>query len=365
MSEHRPPKPCGHVWTVTEKAEACEACGQPTRLRAPDGSPRDRIGCTAPTGHDRTAPDSPGMLDAALGYARRGIPVFPCHHPVPQPHGLGCSCGDRRCSRPAKHPLTRHGLNDATTDPKVIRARWRRWPDANIGIPTGVAFDVLDLDGPAGVAAARKLVADHNLELTGPVVRTGSGGWHYLLTPTGQSSRVGLLEGVDWRGTGGYVIAPPSRHASSGRYRWVRGLDDTPLPPAPQALRDLLTRPQPAHHPTPSRPVIAADGYGQAALAAETARLAKAPLGTRNATLNRAAFRCYQLAAAGLLDPDEVTAQLTRTARALGLGDQETRRTLGSASRAGLANPRTVHRSRGVIRHQPLDGRDRHDGRSR
>jgi Bifunctional DNA primase/polymerase, N-terminal len=337
----------GYVWTVAEAAEPCTACGRPTRLRAPDGSPRDRIACAAPTGRDRTAPESPGMLDAALGYARRGIPVFPCHHPMPgpgQPHGLSCSCGDRHCSRPAKHPFTRHGFNDATTDPKVIRARWHRWLDANIGIPTGVAFDVLDLDGPVGVATTRKLVTDRNLKLSGPVARTGSGGWHYLLAPTGQGNRVRLLEGVDWRGTGGYVIAPPSWHITGGRYRWVRSLD-TPLPPVPQALRDLLTGPQPARYLTPSRPVAAADGYGQAALAAEVARLAQAPPGTRNATLNRAAFRCYQLAAAGLLDPDEVTDQLTRAARAIGLADREIRRTLGSASRAGVANPRTVHRS--------------------
>ena len=312
------------------------------------------------------------MLHAALGYAHRGLPVFPCHHPISDRHGgaLVCSCGNRGCSRPGKHPLTRHGLHDATTDSQVIRGWWRRWPDASIAVSTGVAFDVLDLDSPAGVEAIRKLVAGHGLSLSGPVVRTGSGGWHYLLAPIGEGNRVGLLEGVDWRGMGGYVIAPPSRHISATRYRWVRGLDDTALPATPQPLRDLLARPGPARHPAPVRPVAVGDGYGRAALAAELDLFGQAPVGQRNYWLNRRVFRCYQLAADGLLDPDQVTARFSDTAHAIGLGEPETRRTLASARRAGLANPRTMRadtptgrsRSRGTRGDQPPE---RCDGRSR
>ena len=287
------------------------------------------------------------MLHAALDYACRGVPVFPCHHPLPDRRGsaLMCSCGDRDCCRPAKHPLTRHGFKNATTRTEIIAGWWRRWPQANIAIPTGVVFDVLDLDGPEGVAAVRTLVDEHSLELSGPVVRTGFGGWHYLLAPTGQANRVRLLEGVDWRGAGGYVIAPPSRHITGRCYRWARPLDLDTLPQTPAPLRDLLMHREPrrvaysVHQPAG----VAGERYGRAALDGELNRLRNAALNTRNITLNRAAFRCFQLAAAGLLDPDQVTAEFTAAARQIGLGDQEIVRTLRSARTSGQTHPRTPY----------------------
>ena len=102
-------------------------------------------------------------------------------------------------------------------------------------------FDALDIDGPAGLAALLKLESTAGLRLPGPVVRTGGGGWHYWFAPTGHGNRPprGLAH-VDWRGRGGAVLAPPSRHASGGAYRWLVGLDQAPLPEAPAALRALL-----------------------------------------------------------------------------------------------------------------------------
>ena len=75
------------------------------------------------------------MLEAALLYATAGYPVFPI-----APRG--------------KHPLTKHGFKDATIDADTIRKWWQRWPDANIGIPTGDASGlyVVDADTPEGVA---------------------------------------------------------------------------------------------------------------------------------------------------------------------------------------------------------------------
>jgi hypothetical protein len=95
------------------------------------------------------------LLDAALAYAARGIPVYPVHWPRPTPGGasLGCSCPrGRYCDRPAKHPLVWHGVKDATTDPAQLEAWWQRWPQANIGLATGIVFDALDIDGPQGLA---------------------------------------------------------------------------------------------------------------------------------------------------------------------------------------------------------------------
>jgi hypothetical protein len=174
------------------------------------------------------------LRDAALGYASRGIPVLPLHYPLPDRSDLqpltgtgqlidhaprtGCSCRDPGCGQVGKHPLgslVPHGVRDATTNRARVLAWWTRHPQANIGLATGHQFDVLDVDGPAGAHAIRALAAEHGLQSSGPLVRTGGGGWHYYVASTGLGNAhpVGLAH-VDWRGRGGYVVAPPSRHAS-------------------------------------------------------------------------------------------------------------------------------------------------------
>ena len=189
---------------------------------------------------------------AALAYANLGYRVLPLHHPIAtnsiQGRGMLCSCGDCACGAVGKHPLTSHGLNDATSDPAKLTRWWRRWPQANIGLVTGEVADVLDIDGPAGRAALRRFAAAHDLRLEGPLVRTGSG-WHLYLAPTGTRNRAGLLAYVDWRGRGGYVVAPPSRHASGRCYRWLRPLT-AELSAAPVPLHSLLD-------PCPSPPISA------------------------------------------------------------------------------------------------------------
>jgi hypothetical protein len=288
------------------------------------------------------------LLDAALGHAARGIPVYPVHWPRPTPGAttLGCSCPrGPACDRPAKHPLVRHGIHDATTSPAQLERWWRRWPHANVGLATGVIFDALDVDGPAGLAALRQLARAANLRLPGPLVATGGGGWHYWFRPTGLGNRPPRgLAYVDWRGIGGCVLAPPSRHASGGTYRWLRDLDQAPLPEVPAALRALLD----PDHPTTARPARTAGPagsghpYGRRVLAAELATLGRATPGHRNHTLNRCAFKVYRYVAGGLLNDQEVTAAFTQAAQAIGLDPAETARTLASARTAGLAKPRTM-----------------------
>jgi hypothetical protein len=287
-------------------------------------------------------------LDAALGYAARGIPVYPVHCPRPTPGGanLACSCfRGPACDRPAKHPLVRHGIHDASCDPAQLERWWSRWPHANVGLVTGVAFDVLDVDGPAGLAALQEFARTVDLRLPGPVVATGGGGWHYWFRPTGLGNRPPRdLAHVDWRGRGGAVLAPPSRHASGKHYRWLRSLDQTPLPEVPAALRALLdpdrptvTRPAPTVEPAaPGHP------YGRTVLAAELAALGRATPGRRNHTLNRCAFKVYRYVASGLLNDQDVTAAFSEAALAIGLDPSEIGRTLASARTAGLANPHAV-----------------------
>jgi hypothetical protein len=261
---------------------------------------------------------------------------------------LACSCPrGPACDRPAKHPLVRHGLHDATTNPGQLERWWSRWPTANLGLATGIIFDALDIDGQAGLAALRQLAQAAGLRLPGPLVATGGGGWHVWFAPTGLGNRPprGLAH-VDWRGRGGCVLAPPSRHASGGTYRWLRALDQVPLPEAPAALRALLDPEWPQADPAgpvdPNWPSALGHPYGRTVLADELAALGRATSGQRNRTLNRTAFKVYRYVAGGILGEEEVTLAFTTAARAIGLSAAETARTLASARTAGLANPRTV-----------------------
>jgi hypothetical protein len=289
-----------------------------------------------------------GDLLAALGelscaqaaplYAALGFSVVPMHTAQP---GGSCTCVDSDCSGQGKHPRLRGWQRLATTDPAVAGEWWRRWPDANLGLATGRRFDVLDLDGRQGVEALRAILSIQPWEHPGPVARTGGGGWHLLYAPAGLGNRVGLLAGVDWRGRGGLVVAPPSQHASGHRYAWVRPLTAT-LPEVPDGLRRLLA-PAPAQRTTlPPAPTTTgrSGGYGRAALARERAAVATAPVGRRNHTLNRAAFNLGQLVAADLLGGDEVRAVLLAAALEAGNPEAKTRATIASGLLGGAAKPR-------------------------
>ncbi|WP_456244005.1 bifunctional DNA primase/polymerase [Longispora urticae] len=184
------------------------------------------------------------LAEAAEEYAAAGLPVLPLHTPA----GAACSCRRPDCSSPGKHPRLPRGLHQASTDPAQVRAWWRRWPDANIGLRTGTLADVCDIDRPGQFTVVLGLLAGHPL---GPVVRTGSGGWHLWWAGTGRGNRVRLLDGVDWRGVGGYVVAPPSRHASGHLYEWLRPLE-LPLPPCPPRLLRLASSPR--RNPAQSSP---------------------------------------------------------------------------------------------------------------
>jgi Bifunctional DNA primase/polymerase, N-terminal len=308
-----------------------------------------------------------GLRDAALGYASRGIPVLPLHYPLPHHRDLqaltddqqlpspagrtSCSCRDPGCGQPAKHPLSSlvpHGVKDATTNRARVLAWWTRHPQANIGLATGHQFDVLDVDGPAGEYAIRRLAAAHGLASSGPLVRTGGGGWHFYLAPTGLGNVHPIgLEHVDWRGRGGYVVAPPSRHASGHPYQWLIGRAlDTPPGQVPSVLLERLQPRQLQRPAGPDQLPTAADGsgerYARAALAQELARVAAAPVGQRNRQLWESTRNLYNLVATGALIEREVHQGLLAAADCCGLLAEEprqTRRTLTSGRQVGLAHP--------------------------
>lgn len=289
---------------------------------------------TTPALSTACAPTTTDLLATALGYAAAGVPVVPLFHPA-APGRCACARG-AECRRPGKHPRNRGGLTGASTDPAVITEWWRLWPASNIGGLTGHVFDVCDVDGPDGIAAVAPLLgACHGVV---PLVRTGSGGWHLLFTPTGLGGRTRFLPATDWRGQGGYVVLPPSLHASGARYAHARHGQLTAVPPALfAALTPPAASPQARAHHTVARLA----GYGPAALTRETEALAAIGEGGRNDALNRAAFNLGQLIATGQLSEAEVISELTAAAVSAGLDQGEAARTIASGLRAGTRHPRT------------------------
>lgn len=180
-------------------------------LHAQDWAEVDRVGALldALDEAERRQRDSVSLASAALWYASVGLPVFPL-----QPR--------------SKIPYVRsHGFKDATLDPAQIQAWWQTAPDANIGIATGHRIDVIDIDGPDGNVSLTRIIDDLPPRF-GWVSTPRPGGRHFYVPATGRGNDAHILPGVDYRGTGGYVVAPPSV-TDQGSYRWIRPLSLTPL----------------------------------------------------------------------------------------------------------------------------------------
>ncbi|MEU4243962.1 bifunctional DNA primase/polymerase [Actinoplanes sp. NPDC026619] len=288
------------------------------------------------------------LVAAAIGYAAAGMAVLPLHTP-----GAGgvCSCrAGAVCGSPGKHPRVRRGLHDASRQPQVIRAWWSRWPDANIGLVTGTVLDVCDIDTASGLHVVLDLL--DVIRPPGPLIRTGSG-WHLWYAAGELPSRVAIAPGVDWRGHGGLVVAPPSLHTTGNRYTFQQPWQQPNLPVCPPHLRALVLPAPPVPAAPPAAPIADLDRYVQAALDGEAERVRRAPRpvlsggrrisgGGRNDALNRAAFRLGQLAANTPMDETAVHRELTEAALSAGLGRAEVQRTLSSGWRAGLRHPRRL-----------------------
>jgi hypothetical protein len=249
-----------------------------------------------------------------------------------------------------------HGVKDARADPALIRNWWQNYPRANVGLAAGVAWWALDVDGQQGRETLKELCRQHGQLPAAPIAVTGSGGLHlFFALPSGRTVRNSVRRlgpGLDTRALGGYIVAPPSLHASGRHYRWAKGRspDEVELAPAPAWLAEMLDPPAPVR----PRIAIPADikgttAYATAALQRELRRVVKALPGDdagrgRNHSLYIASRSLGELCGAGLLDSGAVAASLAAVALATGLGRLEVERTLASGLRAGLAKPREVRR---------------------
>lgn len=189
-------------------------------------------------------------LDIALEYAARGWKVIPLHTPRPDDE-KPCSCNRTDCDSIGKHPRTKNGLLAATTDETKIRDWWEMWPKANIGIVTGAdsGFVVLDVDVKSGgKGTLDDLLTKHGKPAEKVYANTGGGGWHLVFahpgghwpnTQSGPNKPSRLGAGLDFRGDGGYIVAPGSDHASGKRYEWGAAPNGH-LPEMPEWLKGLL-----------------------------------------------------------------------------------------------------------------------------
>lgn len=265
------------------------------------------------------------LSDAAGLFVAEGVPVFPC-----MPGG--------------KRPLVEHGFHDATTDSAQIGAWWGRWPQANIGIPTGVAsgIEVVDVDvhtAGTGFPAFRAAHQEGHAAGWAALVRTPSGGLHayYPADPDSpQPSWQAARAHVDFRGDGGYIIAPPSvvTRPDSARvpYRLIVASDGPAEPLNAAKLRDFLDPRTPIPLPSTHAARDVRRGADAKALAGWVAGRGE---GERNRGLFWAACR---LAETGAPQSAAVDA-LGPAAEHAGLGSREIVATIRSAYRTTRAEP--------------------------
>ena len=269
-------------------------------------------------------------LDAALRYAARGWPVFPCH---------------------GKIPLTPHGFHDASTDTATIEAWWRENPDALISVATGRASRVIVLDidvghaGPNGWDALEEIGAP--LPDT-PMASTPSGGTHVFFDPgkLDVPLSVGKIGAqLDVRGERSCCTLPTPGTA----YRWDphKNLRTTPHAPAPAWLVPAIAPPVTAAAPAYRPPTGQISPYGASAINGAVRAIYGAPEDQQSTTLNREAFGLGGLVGAGQLPERIALDALLQAAFAMPTYDRrrpwrraDLERSVKASFDAGIREPR-------------------------
>lgn len=272
------------------------------------------------------------ILAVALTYGQAGRPVFPVGRD--------------------KKPLLKDWPHRASVDERPIRD-WFDKPDPpNLALLTGQrsGLFVLDVDGPIGLASLSELETRHGVLPRDCVASTPSGGLHlYFQMPDFdlRNSAGKLAHGLDIRANGGYVLVPPSRAVNRdgqlGSYVWASEatLVNGDPPEAPAWLLDLLREPKP-RQVQPQSVTVNSGAYGAKALEEECRRVAAAPQGARNDTLNRAAFAVFQLVEGGEIDHSDAESALREAALCAGLPEKEIQATLRSARNKAAVTPRSA-----------------------
>lgn len=339
------------------------------------------------------APKLSRLGRAAIAYAEMGWRVFTLQPRGKKPMGLCPTVGldGKVCDArlPAKEKATDettckkcgtiHGKDEhlglylATNDVAVVTRWWTVEPKANIGVRTGDGLLFVDIDIPDadegktvdGEASLALLEAENDELPVTPRQRTGEKkqadgtmrrGLQYAFSVEGETrnSASKLGPGIDTRGDGGYVVAPPSVHPSGVTYEWEDGArpSQIPLAPAPAWLLAKLAETKKlsevarAHAPPEQPANDIKEKWVQKAVDGEYERAAANTPGSRNHNLNTAAFKLGQLVGGSVLDRDTVLRTLTAAAEQSGWAKEEgsdaVEKVIMSGMDAGILQPRTI-----------------------
>lgn len=275
-------------------------------------------GLPLPLGPAVTAPSANDLFRECQRLVRLGQPVFPCF-----------TQGEK-----AKRPMTKNGWKDASLDVDQIKRWWRNHRDAAIGIPTGILWDVLDVDIKNGVDGRKHIYGLQQLGyLNGCrfVVRTPGGGLHLYFDATPSltnKGRAGTM-GLDVRAKGGYVLAPPSWISTpeySGAYENTGPTEGGNH--APLLWDGILANLCPTNEDT-NKPITLLPSERRASVAHLREWVTTLVKGERNNGFHWAVSRCIENG----IDPNE----LMEVALLIGLGEEEVGKTINSAlTRAGV-----------------------------
>lgn len=258
--------------------------------------------------HDNTPPhDLTQVLNAALEVSlQQGCAVFPCKN--------------------NKAPACPTGFKASSNDPEIIRQLWTKHPAPLIGVPTGHAFDVLDIDPKNGGMDWLNRYRDHLPPTRTHVTRSSGLHIFYASHPGLRCSSSKLAPGVDVRASGGYIIWWPATRLK------IFG----PIIPAewPSWLLRALHEPKASYSPraqADSPLVPSTDAYARSALMAATRNVVNAAEGARNNTLNRETWSLMRFVAVGKLTVQQICNQMASAGLAVGLTPREIEATLASA----------------------------------
>ena len=185
-------------------------------------------------------------LTAALQYVSRGWRVIPLHNVKADG---SCSCGKADCNSKGKHPRISSWQRHATIDKEQINRWFIQWPDANIGIVGGPesGLAILDIDPRHfGDESLQALEYEHGTLPVTATVSSGGGGLHFYFRypKTKIGNRANVYPGIDFKADNGYVVAPPSNHASGNCYAWSGEIGEVAV--MPDWLVNILTEKPPA-----------------------------------------------------------------------------------------------------------------------
>jgi hypothetical protein len=197
------------------------------------------------------------MVDAAIRYALMGWPV--CVGAFPPSSALrpgdlqrACSCDRLGCPAPGAHPASPAWQRLASTDPDVVARWWLACPEANVILPTGRVFDVLDVSARVGITALHRM--EQSGLRPGPVAMSTGDRAHFFIRTRGapadesewwschldcEPEEVADVSGLRWHCRDSYVIAPPSRSATGATARWLRDPATYDLPDGVRMLEVL------------------------------------------------------------------------------------------------------------------------------